>query len=298
MKYLALFLYIPLSILWQPAKFHRTTENSLKGCNYQTFGLGKSHKGKDIIGYEIPGKSADKIVLTGGIHGNEKGAPVFVANVLANICRLDNKQPYTVVGFPLLNPDGFMRKPGGRKNGRWVDLNRDAFNRTENESKLLHGWAKKNRGKILRHFAVHMTGNIMILPRPWTRAYEDSKKLAKRMKALGLNWHIRDSQVYGTWNSYFSELGIPSVLLELGRSRDGINYPPWKQVKFLRKPLKVVLKALHQKWKRAANLRNGIAKKRIQKFELKKCRNKKKRQRILKRLKKHMRRSIGPTWKC
>jgi len=95
--------------------------------------IGYSSQGRPIRAYEI-GEGSQVILCIGGMHGNERGARVFVTK-LANWL---HHHPHAGVRFcciPSLNPDGqalAVRHPdfwgGGRKgrlNARGVDLNRN-----------------------------------------------------------------------------------------------------------------------------------------------------------------------------
>lgn len=272
MKHLLFFIYFTVPMLWNPMGFHtQLARNTKHSCTTGVFAFGKTPKKRPLIAYMIPGKVKETILVTGGIHGNEKAASVFVANLMANLCKKANKQHYSLLAVPTWNIDGFAKKHWGRRNSQNIDLNRDAFTARGSESRQFLSLMMAYRYQIVRHIAVHQYGNELVHPKPWTRAYKQSVKFAKRMHTLGIKWHRRDAYPYGTWNSYFSEMGVPSVLLEIGRKSDGLHYTPAQQAKILANPLKATLKLFWLKGQLKAvpkkDLRKGTPYHRIQKYE-------------------------------
>lgn len=230
-----IWLLILKVFLWSSPEVHRQIAKSLShlNCNYTALTYGKSNKGRSLKAYYVRGRTRDTIMVTAGVHGSEKGSVLVAANLLIRACAAGNRMHHTLIVVPIMNPDGFSKY--GRRNSRRVDLNRDAFTRTEVESKELDQLARavKRHYNLVAHVSLHMTGNILIRPPPKTKAYKASRRFAKYFNGLGRKLYTRNVRVHGTWNAYFSSLGVPSVLLEIGRSKHGLAYTIDKQVKYL-----------------------------------------------------------------
>lgn len=274
MKSLFFFIWLSQAMLFSHKAVHKTlsAHPGMKTCTYNIVTLGKSHKGNDIKAWHIPGKKKEVVYVFGSIHGDEKAGAVLAVNLLVNLCAAVNKQTYSALVVPVANPDGFDRRRGyGRGNGRFKDLNRDAFNRREKESKALY------RGftdyKVVRFVDVHMTGNHVQWPRPWTRAHDASKRFQKRLKKLGLKWWARHGHPYGMWFSMASERGIPAVLFEIGKRRDHLKYHRGHYFKLVWKPLLALFRIFFEKnLPMPKDLRKGKAFDRIKRHEKNKWR--------------------------
>lgn len=286
MKSLFFFIWLTKVALYSPSAVQQMIDKhpAMKLCSHTRIELGKSHKGKPILAWYIPGKQKGIVYLWGSIHGNEKAGAVLATNLILNLCAASNKQEWGALIVPIANPDGFSRKAWGRGNGRFHDLNRDAFNRAEKESKALY------RGfhfKIVRFIDVHMYGHHLQWPRPWTRAFKASQRFQKRLKGLGLKWWARSGYPYGMWFSMASELGIPSVLFEIGRRGDHLKHGRLHYYRLVRKPLRTIFRLFFEKkLPMPKDLRRGSRLNRIKKYEKRKWKRKDK------GLRRHLRRIL------
>jgi hypothetical protein len=102
--------------------------------------IGKSVQQRNIYQVKI-GKGKKKILMWSQMHGNESTTTKGVFDFF-NFLRSDTKlakrikTDYTLICIPILNPDGAYLYT--RENANCVDLNRDAFNVTQPEMKVLH----------------------------------------------------------------------------------------------------------------------------------------------------------------
>ena len=109
------------------------------GSNFNVIRLGKSVKGVPIESIEF-GTGNTKILMWSQMHGNEATTTKAVFDVL-NFLESDNPaaleifKKCTVKIIPMLNPDGAVAYT--RVNANGIDLNRDAQNLSQVESKVL-----------------------------------------------------------------------------------------------------------------------------------------------------------------
>lgn len=102
--------------------------------------IGKSVQQRNIYQVKI-GKGKTKILMWSQMHGNESTTTKGVFDFF-NFLQSDTKfakrikTDYTLICIPILNPDGAYLFT--RENANCVDLNRDAFNVTQPEMKVLH----------------------------------------------------------------------------------------------------------------------------------------------------------------
>ena len=102
--------------------------------------IGKSVQQRNIYQVKI-GKGKTKILMWSQMHGNESTTTKGVFDFF-NFLQSDTKfakrikTDYTLICIPILNPDGAYLYT--RENANYVDLNRDAFNVTQPEMKVLH----------------------------------------------------------------------------------------------------------------------------------------------------------------
>lgn len=101
--------------------------------------IGKSVQGKPIYAYKA-GQGKIRILMWSQMHGNESTttkALMDFLNLLHSNSELAKNllQDFTFYCLPMLNPDG--AKLYTRENANQIDLNRDAFNLTQPESKVL-----------------------------------------------------------------------------------------------------------------------------------------------------------------
>lgn len=90
-----------------------------------------------------------RILLIGGIHGDELTSPEIVMHWIARLSEAEAK-PYHWKVVPLLNPDGFFAPKAQRTNANGVDLNRN-FPTTDWHNKAKFYW-EKQVGKDPRRF--------------------------------------------------------------------------------------------------------------------------------------------------
>lgn len=109
-------------------------------------GEGRSVRGVPLWFRDIaPADSAPRlrVLLVGGIHGDEKASVQLVLDWLTRI-RREPERPVHWRIVPLLNPDGLLRQPATRTNARGVDLNRN-FPTADWESDAQRYWIKRTR---------------------------------------------------------------------------------------------------------------------------------------------------------
>lgn len=101
--------------------------------------IGKSVLGNPIYSIKI-GDGDKKILMWSQMHGNESTTTKALFDVLNTLLSKDSNLDYilqtcTIVIIPILNPDGALAYT--RVNANQIDLNRDAQNLTQPESKVL-----------------------------------------------------------------------------------------------------------------------------------------------------------------
>lgn len=84
-----------------------------------------------------------RVLLIGGIHGDEKTATAVVFKWLAAMSK-SSTQEFQWKVVPLVNPDGLLAPKSTRVNARGVDLNRN-FPTPNWEKEALQYWAKKTK---------------------------------------------------------------------------------------------------------------------------------------------------------
>ena len=102
--------------------------------------IGKSVQHRPIFQVQI-GAGKTKILIWSQMHGNESTTTKGLFDIF-NFLQSDTelakqiRKDYTLLCIPMLNPDGSFLYT--RENANRVDLNRDAFNATQPEMKVLH----------------------------------------------------------------------------------------------------------------------------------------------------------------
>lgn len=101
------------------------------------FVIGKSIEGKIIKCYKVTSNKVmnSKVVIVGGIHGNEVGTVKLASKIVNHFWRIRDKLNVELFVIPCLNPDGYYqalndpdywhRGKVGRFNANNVDLNRN-----------------------------------------------------------------------------------------------------------------------------------------------------------------------------
>ena len=96
--------------------------------------LGKSVKGTPINLYRI-GKGTKKVLIWSQMHGNESTTTKALFDVFEQLKTADFTKNLSIYVIPMLNPDG--AEVFTRVNHSQIDLNRDAYELTQPESKCL-----------------------------------------------------------------------------------------------------------------------------------------------------------------
>ena len=89
--------------------------------------LGKSVKGRDITAM-IYGKGKKRVLVFGGIHGDEQNTTVVARSLAVHLNTETLPQNLTVIILPDVNPDGLMAQT--RVNANGVDINRNFPSKT------------------------------------------------------------------------------------------------------------------------------------------------------------------------
>jgi len=278
MAQLIKIILFSMTLFLSPGKVHQLI-SSKSPCATRTL-IGKSHKGKPLYSYTVTRPSLRNkrpVMVLAGVHGEEKHAVVLAVNLLNNLClsryRSKLKHPWIVI--PLLNPDGYSRRSRQRRNAQGIDLNRDAFRWKTPEGKAFRRWVIQTNP--IRVIDNHMYGNIFLYPRPWTRAYPDSRRFVRKTLRRYLQRYSRNGIPRGMLYSWTSELGVPSALIEIGRKGDHVKYEKWRQKRNLKPALKMYRKLFSLEFKPPTRLRKGSATERLRKYE---CRRRKRRRRL------------------
>ena len=88
-------------------------------------------------------KKVRRVLLIGGIHGDEKTAPAVVFKWMAAMSK-SGAQEFQWKVAPLVNPDGLLAPKSTRVNARGVDLNRN-FPTPDWDKEALQYWARKTK---------------------------------------------------------------------------------------------------------------------------------------------------------
>lgn len=114
---------------------------------------GKSYKGLPLMTRDFPldprQKKAIRVLLIGGIHGDEKTATAVVFKWLASMHKT-GQQEFQWKVAPLLNPDGLLAPKATRVNARGVDLNRN-FPTPDWDKEALQYWEHKTKSDPRRY---------------------------------------------------------------------------------------------------------------------------------------------------
>lgn len=125
----------------------------LPRCNPADFRIGGfSVQGRPLLYMDI-GKpeAANTTLILSMVHGDENTPLYIVLRLIPWLKEHISEFPSTrVVIAPMVNPDGFFRKPRSRVNARGVDVNRN-FATADWDASALHYW-KKKAGSSPRRF--------------------------------------------------------------------------------------------------------------------------------------------------
>ena len=118
-------------------------------------------QGRPLLMRDVPpavsaGKAPRKVLVLGGIHGDEYSAVVVAFQWIERLDG-DRHQPYQWRFLPCVNPDGLLAQPSTRTNANGVDLNRN-FPTPDWNSKAQLYWKDKTR-KDPRRFPGKQAGS-------------------------------------------------------------------------------------------------------------------------------------------
>ena len=121
----------------------------LGDCSKHLFGSGGStQNGHELLYLSLPaqsvnGQKAGRVLLIGGIHGDEFSSVSIVFKWLDILQRLPNRQ-FDWLVVPAANPDGLLSNPGTRQNATGIDLNRN-FPTQDWHQKSTEYWLSRNK---------------------------------------------------------------------------------------------------------------------------------------------------------
>ena len=111
-------------ILPESKRFADNNDANFEGNGW--FKIGESAGGRGIMAKDLKSETSEKkVLLIGGVHGNETEGIRFMVDFCSEFAKDEKKSPFEFDLFliPLLNPDGFLKHE--RKNDNGVDLNRN-----------------------------------------------------------------------------------------------------------------------------------------------------------------------------
>ena len=209
--------------------------------------IGKSVLDKPIYKYQI-GTGKTKILLWSQMHGNESTTTKALFDFL-NLLNSDSDlarkllNSFTFCCIPMLNPDG--AKLYTRENANKVDLNRDAQDQSQPESRVLRATFEYFKPNFCYNLHDQRTiFGVGSTNKPATvsflaPAYNESREINEsRLKAInliaGMNdvlQHYISGQIGRFDDSFnincvgdaFQYLGVPTVLFEAGHFPDDYN---------------------------------------------------------------------------
>lgn len=207
--------------------------------SFEVAELGYSVQNRPVYGITA-GQGSERVFIWSQMHGNESTTTKAVFDLLNFLKSDDNfavalKGRFTFFILPMVNPDGAARYT--RENANGVDLNRDAANLTQPESKILREAFENFRP----HYCYNMHDQRSIFGlegfRPATMsflapAYNEAREVNEvRKKAMAvicamnrtLQQHIPgqvgrfdDSFNINCIGDMFQSLGVPTILFEAG----------------------------------------------------------------------------------
>ena len=202
---------------------------------FSPFVLGKSVKNHPIQGVTL-GNGPIKILMWSQMHGNESTSTKGLLDVMCFLQQFPTLlTSFTLKIIPLLNPDGAIAYT--RVNANLVDLNRDALDQSQPESKILIETYKRFNPDYC--FNLHdqrtifgVNGHPCMLSFLAPAADETKSITPARTKAMGLIGYINqklqahipnqvgrynDSYNPNCMGDYFMAQGTPTVLFECGQ---------------------------------------------------------------------------------
>jgi len=244
----------------------KTVNTLLKGfVNFQPIQtIGKSVNFLPIYGLRV-GNGPIKVLMWSQMHGNESTATRAILDILDGFNSSKETEilkKLSLFIIPQLNPDG--SKAYTRHNANDVDLNRDAVNLTQPESKAL----RTVFDEFQPHFCFNLHGQRTIYAagkkgKPATLSFlspaAESERLLSpaRLKAMQIILSINsslanklpnqmgrydDSFNINCFGDLFTSLGTPTLLLEAGHYPDDYNRDT--TVKFIREAIMIALMSI------------------------------------------------------
>jgi len=227
----------------QPAK-QTGTEASAPAPGAPFLEPGKSFQGREITVHRFAGSGSGKILIVGGIHGNEPESEIFASALVQHLRGLEpGSLSKSLVVVPLLNPDG--RIANTRKNARGVDPNRNFPTRdfsvgdpkhkyyggaqagSEPETQFLIALMEREKPELL----------VMLhTPYDFINSDGDTQGLGPGLaKTLGMEYHASmDYPTPGSVGTYFGkERGVPVITVEFPSRADVWARYGKKMLKFL-----------------------------------------------------------------
>lgn len=205
---------------------------------------GSSVQGRKFNLYRYAGKKG-KIIIVGGIHGNESEAVIFSQ---ALVDHLNAQEPgflaKEIIVVPILNPDGHAA--GTRKNAHGVDINRNFPTRDFQLGDPGHKYyggekagSEPETRFLLKLMETEKPELLVMLHTPYNFVNSDGDILGlgpKLAKEMGLEYHeSMDYPTPGSVGTYFGkERQIPVITVEFPPAPD-----VWKR--FGEKLLKTLL---------------------------------------------------------
>jgi protein MpaA len=175
----------------------------------------------------VIGKGPETLLLLGVIHGNEPDGADLLEKLAARLrARPHELEEKRAIIIPVVNPDGLARKTRG--NARGVDLNRNfpAESWTPGKKHGRHPSSEPETRMLLGIIRDHEPARILAVHSPLHCVNYDgpARELASEMADLS-GYPLREDIGYptpGSLGSYAgADLGIPTITLELPRSRPG-----------------------------------------------------------------------------
>ena len=212
---------------------HKSIDSFVKHFPFKT--IGTSTKSHPIHSIDM-GSGSVKVLIWSQMHGNESTATKALMDAL---CYLQQNPSFlaafTLKVIPILNPDG--AEAYTRVNANDVDLNRDAINQSQLESKLLVDVYKSFKPDYC--FNLHdqrtifgVNDNPCMLSFLSPAADETKKHTTARKKAMGVIGYIQNAlqehipnqvgRYDDTFNQncmgdFFTQQGTPTLLFEAGQ---------------------------------------------------------------------------------
>lgn len=191
----------------------------------------RSVQGREIPVFRFEGTSSARIVIVGGIHGNEPQSVDFATALVDSLNKLEpGTQARTIIVMPLLNPDGYALQT--RKNANGIDLNRNFptrdFSLAACGSKFYGGETAGSEPEtcfLLELMDEEKPDLLVMLHTPLNMINSDGDSLGwgpRLAQELGLDYHAEIGySTPGSVGTFFGkERGIPVITVEFPPAPD------------------------------------------------------------------------------